>query len=110
VEETVKYLYLDDERTPKTDRPWTIVRTMKAAIVYILTNGVPDYISFDHDLAQGPGQDGSDFAKWLVEHDLEMGGTAIPEGFQFNVHSANPAGAASIQSLLDNYLEFRKRG
>lgn len=104
----MKYLYLDDIRFPKTDRDWIIVRSTQEAINYVHQYGVPDYISFDHDLGQGIGKEGSDFARWIVEYDLDSKGTAIPENFEFNVHSANPEGAKEIRTLLDNYLKFRK--
>ena len=46
----MKKLYLDDERFPKTDG-WEIVRTYEENLEWIKLNGVPDYVSFDHDLA-----------------------------------------------------------
>jgi hypothetical protein len=47
-----------------------------------------------------------DFAKWLVNLDLD--GILMPDDFQFHVHSANPTGAANIQGLLDNYMASKK--
>ena len=44
-----KKLYLDDERTPKTDG-WDIVRNYEDFENWITTNGLPDEVSFDHDL------------------------------------------------------------
>ena len=43
-------LYLDDIRNPKTDG-WIIVRSYNEFIKWIEVNGIPDEISFDHDLA-----------------------------------------------------------
>lgn len=94
-------LYLDDERTPKTDRNWVIARAFDEALLYVEQNGIPEYISFDHDL--GEEKTGYDFAKWIVEQDLD-GTYCIPANFAFNVHSANGPGAANIRGLLDSYL------
>ena len=99
-----KYLYLDDERHPTTDFPWQVVRDYKSAIAYVMESGIPDYISFDHDL--GTEKSGLDFAKWLVEQELD-GNHWFPVGFEFNVHSANPVGAKNIREYLTSYLEYR---
>ena len=97
-------LYLDDERNPTTGRVFNVCRNMKEAVDMVITYGFPMYISFDHDLGDGIPT-GFDFAKWLIEHDLDTG--TMPADFSFNVHSANPSGAANIQGLLDHYLEYR---
>ena len=100
----MRYLYIDDERTPKTDLPWDIARSFEDATNFIRENDVPDYISFDHDL--GTALSGFDIAKWLVEQDLD-GTINIPKNFQYNVHSANPVGAKNIQCLLDSYMNYK---
>ena len=87
-----KALYLDDQRTPTETipgyEPWFVVRNYAQFIEWISTHGMPDLISFDHDLAeehiddyfrqklalgyQHPNYDeytektGLDCAKWLV--------------------------------------------
>lgn len=94
-------LYIDDERTPKTKGNWVIVRSYNEAVKYVEENGIPEYCSFDHDL--GEEHTGYDFAKWLVEQDLD-GKHLIPENFTFNAHSANGPGAANINGLLNSYL------
>ena len=106
-----KYLFLDDERMPKDvnwiriDRfaPWDIVRSYEQAVVWVETNGFPDVVSLDHDL--GEIYDGLDFAKWLVNYDLDT--NSMPEDFVFTSHSMNPSGRASIQSYLSNYLRVK---
>ena len=96
-------LYIDDERNPKTQRDWEIVRTSSEAINYMTKNGCPNYISFDHDLG---GDDTSMIiVKWMVERDLDK--PFIPNDFEFNVHSANPVGAANITGYLNAYLRVR---
>src|SRR5260370_10100302 len=46
----MRKLFLDDIRKPP-DSTWDVVRSYDAFVAYIETNGVPDIISFDHDLA-----------------------------------------------------------
>ena len=47
-------LYLDDVRTPTHIlpgyMPWIVVRNFKEFASFIMLNGIPDFISFDHDL------------------------------------------------------------
>lgn len=105
-------LFIDDERFPKsTDYNWVIARSMEEAVKLIEQHGCPTMISFDHDLGcdsqEVPLPTGYDFAHWLVNSDLD-GKITLPEGFKFNVHSANPQGAANIQALLDRYLRFKQ--
>ena len=102
------YLYIDDERTPSTDHEWVVVRSYNEAIDYLEANPCPSYISFDHDLGDGPT--GKDIATWMVRRDLncEPGNDYIPTDFQFNVHSANPVGRDNIKAVLEGYLAFRE--
>jgi len=100
-------MYLDDIRDPKTDRPWVVVRSVYDALSYFADNGCPIEISFDHDLGDNVPS-GFDLAKSLVEIDINCTGTFIPKDFKFNVHSANPVGAANISGILDNYLKFKQ--
>jgi len=95
-------LFLDDERDPPSDgQEWIVVRTFDAAIAYVAANGMPGFISFDHDL--GEEKTGYDFAKWLVDW-LEE--NHIPPEFDYYVHSQNPVGAANIESYLDGYYDY----
>ena len=105
----MKYLFLDDERNP-TDvtwlhdfdptLDWVVARTFDEACEYVVNHGIPDVISFDHDL--GVGRSGKDFANWLINYDLDHG--IMPDGFSFTVHSMNPIGRRNIQSLLQSYI------
>lgn len=98
-------LYIDDIRTPSTEG-WSITRNSKETIDYMVDNGCPVYISFDHDLG---GEDTSMvIVKWMIEHDLNNKGKFIPYNFEFNVHSANPVGKGNIEATLNSYLKFRK--
>jgi len=100
-------LFLDDVRTP-TSSGYAIVRSYSEAIHFMREHGCPMEISFDHDLGNAVTHSGMDVAKWMVERDLNDSGKFIPKGFKFNVHSANPPGAANISGLLNSYLEQRK--
>jgi len=102
-------LFLDDERFPPDDpRDWVIQRSFATAVHFVCKNGFPSFVSFDHDLGDSAPQTGYDFAKWLVERDIDYGD--LPDDFSFVVHSANPVGAKNIQMYLDNYLRVRKNG
>jgi len=120
----MKYLFLDDERMPKDvtwlliggvgsrGADWHIVRSVNEAIAWVKENGFPDVISFDHDLAMEhyagdfSGQNtGHDFAKWLVDYDMDT--HTMPNNFYFTVHSKNPTGAENIRCLLESYIRHR---
>lgn len=128
----MKYnLFLDDIRVPidafkythntvYRDLVWIVVRSYQEFVDYITDNGMPDVISFDHDLANvhyalmndGPTIDydlvcektGYHCAKWLVEycseHDCD-----VPE---YHVHSMNPVGGENIRSYLMSYIKFKR--
>jgi hypothetical protein len=110
IEPTPWKLYLDDIRIPK-DPTYIIARTVEEAQRLIEQYGVPEQISFDHDLGVDDMDNllptGYDLAKWLVEMDLD-GSLQIPENFAFSVHSQNPVGAENIREYLGNYLKFRR--
>lgn len=126
----MKKLFLDDIRSPKDAiglvpshmnqfywaNDWDVVRSHNEFVDWIVTNGVPDFVSFDHDLADEHYDEfmnlrdrsfegyvpmektGYESAKWLVDHCLDKG-VGLPE---YQVHSANPVGKANIQGYLEN--------
>lgn len=130
-------LYLDDVRMPRHSYPamsrrtgteasvyqnddWNIVRTYDEFVNWIKQNGLPDLISFDHDLADEHIQyyfdngghhnppnpqettftekTGYDCAKWLVDYCVENN-KSLPD---YLVHSANPVGSLNILTYLNN--------
>lgn len=91
----MKKLYLDDVR-PIPDG-YLEVRSYAEFVAYITEYGLPDFISFDHDL--GLEENGYDCAKWLVNYCLDND-LRLPE---FAVHSQNPVGKENISSLLNNF-------
>lgn len=107
------FLFLDDERNPMDvtwqtighgvnyQSNWVIVRTEKEARDFISEYGIPDFISFDHDLGEGNGS-GHGVAKFLVDYCLDNGGLGL---CGYAVHSKNPVGAENIIGLLDGYYQ-----
>ena len=102
-------MFLDDIREPKQKYD-IVVRSFEEAAVYILKHGMPNFISFDHDLGMDENgeiaKNGYDLAKWIVNMDLN-GQIKIPRDFTFEVHSANPVGKENIETILNNYKNFK---
>lgn len=88
---------MDDVRNPKTNG-WTIVRNYEEFVKHIEENGLPDEISFDHDLGEDI-KTGYDCAKWLCNY-CWTNGIPIPT---YNVHSANPVGRDNIIGVLKSF-------
>jgi hypothetical protein len=123
-------LFIDDIRDPcyvPDDRDYMVARNMDQAIEIIMAkNCYPTHIAFDHDLGWDtleniPGSfliaapeegkelpSGYDFAKWLVEFDMN-GLYEFPKDFTWSVHSSNPVGAANINGILTSYLKHKQR-
>lgn len=120
---TDRWLYLDDMRTPTYER-FDVVRNYYEFQAYITGNGIPDYISFDHDLSeehlidyadqvskfgfQTPIYDlytektGLDCAKWLCEEYLRENPKTVLK--KIGVHSHNPIGSLNIQSYINSFM------
>jgi hypothetical protein len=107
------YIFLDDERFPKDvkwtkipDLHWTVIRNYSNFKVLIELKGyLPEFISFDHDLAdysKYTEKTGYDCAKWLIQYCSENN-LKIPD---YTVHSLNPIGAKNIINLLESYKQY----
>jgi hypothetical protein len=131
-------LFLDDIRVPLDcctymmnpdfyqNNEFVIVRDYNEFTNYIETNGLPDIISFDHDLADShytpeylwddyekskAWQDaqvhtektGYDCAKWLIDYCIENN-LNCPE---YTCHSMNPVGKDNIMGVLDNFKKYQ---
>ena len=90
-------LYLDDIRNPKS-KDWIIVRNYDEFVKCIEEKGLPDELSFDHDLGENDTKTGYDCAKWFGEYCWDNG-LPFPK---WNVHSANPVGKENIENYLKN--------
>jgi hypothetical protein len=132
-------LFLDDARIPIDcatymyrrgvdckiyHKDWQIVRSYLQFIKWIEENGLPDFISFDHDLGDAPElrkslpieqwfdlennreYTGMDCAKWLVNYCLDND-KPLPE---YAVHSANTAGTKNIDGLFKSFLKMTGKG
>lgn len=123
---TLNILWLDDRREPyyylykkksdskaflrnkafyndllsKYDAKFTWVKNIDEFKNFVLTNGVPDFVSFDRDLGTTPIT-GMDCAKWLVSYCKENG-IKFPKYF---IHSANvDNGQIAINDMLKNSI------
>lgn len=133
-------LWLDDIRNPflnlegkvpkdenNEDYKINWVLNYEEFVKWIEIFGLPNAISFDHDLADEhytpeyfwndyqeskkyqewksnhyQEKTGMDCAKWLVDYCIDNK-EKLPKIF---VHSANPVGADNIKYLLDNFLKY----
>lgn len=120
-----KCLYLDDVRTvteqlPNAE-PWVIVRNYDEFVAYIEEHGIPDLISFDHDLGKEHMEDyyaqmfaqgyqipdyakykektGLDCARYLIRYS-EQSGQPIKACV---VHSHNPVGGENIMKEINGF-------
>lgn len=126
----MKYnLFLDDERIPQivtwVELPlveWVIARNYNQFVEIIQKNGLPELVSFDHDLADEhyaeytaahdpksltrgrinydtfKEKTGYDCAKWLAQYCVDNN-RPIP---QYYTHTMNPIGGANICSILES--------
>jgi len=122
-------LFLDDQRTMTEcvtymhqrigrknpiylEKGWVICRNFGCFTRTIQDMGLPDFISFDHDLADEhyiyfeeevdkyKEKTGYECAKWLVDYCIKNS-LKIPE---FAVHSMNVVGAERISNLLNREI------
>lgn len=136
MENNTKYnLFIDDYRMPKDafaymklpqyiTKEWIVVRNYYAFITIIQNKGIPDSISFDHDLAdehydkqivRGQSYDeiydmfdektGYHCAKWLIDYCIDNN-KELPA--EILIHSMNFAGSSNIKSLFESYQKSLK--
>lgn len=112
-------LFLDDEREPNKFlndiRAWVVVRNYSQFVEVITRNGLPNFISFDHDLADEhyvqsvdysrfKEKTGYDCARWLIEYCMRTA-QPLPD---WQVHSMNPVGRININQTLSAHREREK--
>lgn len=95
-------LFIDDERFPVREDEWYIARDFGDATFLVIKHGLPVFISFDHDLGQGPT--GADFTEWLINYMLDNK-LKFPKDFNYFVHSQNPIGAKNIKGKIDAAIQ-----
>lgn len=131
----MRRLFLDDIRNPpqcihymaprvgtknnaEYTKEWDIVRDYNSFCAYIQAAGVPDLISFDHDLADvhyDPStwtesfkyqeETGLDCVEWLCRY-CEKNNIPFPRYF---IHSMNPVGRRNMEELIEYYKERENR-
>jgi len=102
------------------DLEWQIVRNYDQFVKWINDNGMPDLVSFDHDMvdehyeivcACGSSEDfpeefeeetGLDCAKYLIEYAKDHPAEKFPEVM---VHSMNPYGSERIHENINKYTK-----
>jgi hypothetical protein len=110
-------LFLDDTREPHKFlndyiRAWSVVRTYSQFCNIITEQGLPGFISFDHDLADEhyvqsvdytkfKEKTGYDCALWLINY-CQRTKKPLPN---WQVHSMNPVGRVNINDLLIKFKE-----
>lgn len=128
-------LFLDDERTPMSlynisqqknyiyTQSWIIVRNYNEFVEWVEKNGLPEWVSFDHDLADEHYKEGAksefqefgynkvtektgyDCANWLIDY-------CIKYNLQFPnylVHSFNTVGKKNIHFIIENFIKNREK-
>ncbi len=134
-------LFLDDLREPKSfwlkhinselwvlydEKEWVVVKNYDEFVKQIHESGLPELISFDHDLADQhyapedqwhryndwakemdfKEKTGADCAQFLVDYCLDNN-LELPN---YLVHSQNPSGADNIRLKLDRFRRFQLTG
>ena len=89
-------LFIDDLRDPPSN-DYAVVRSTIEAIEWVRQNGMPSFISFDHDLG---GEDTSMIFLRRLFNELWNEGDAIPD---YRVHSANPVGSKNIIAFMESW-------
>jgi hypothetical protein len=112
-------LFLDDTRNPNKflndTRHWVVVRNYNQFVETIRKQGLPKFISFDHDLADEhyvqsvdygkfKEKTGYDCATWLIEYCMNTE-QSLPE---YQVHSMNPVGRMNINMIFECYKRTEK--
>lgn len=137
------YLILDDIRDAEMvahcynvnsnmylNSDWDIVKTYDEFVEYILKNGLPDKISYDHDLADEHYANGASHVDdqgrhfagfnydittektgyhaicWLIDYCIDNK-LKMPDSY---VHSMNPYGRMKIESAINQYNRMYANG
>ena len=105
-------LFLDDLRTPNDvynymhlpmyiDDDWLCVHNTKEFIDAVNTHGIPDRISFDHDLGL-LYDDGAKTARAFIDYCMANDLSLTSDIY---IHTQNPVGRERIESLFKSYFK-----
>lgn len=108
----MKYrIFLDDIRDPEKYYPnqnIVLCRSYEEAVAFVKLNGLPEFVSFDHDLGDVHSEQeetGYTFAKFLIDYMIENN---ISTEFDYIIHSSNPVGYQNIDCYLKNGFKYLK--
>ena len=114
--QVANYILPIEAREQYLKEDWVIVRNYEEFVKVIDERGLPNKVSFDHDLAdihydpktwtEGfvyQEKTGLDCAKYLIEKIQEC----VEVTIIIDVHSQNPIGAENIRQLFFNYAKHR---
>jgi len=113
------FLYTKDTRYAKLK--WITVKSYDEFVKVIKRKGIPNIVSFDHDLADShyarndnpwstensidyfsfEEKTGYECAKWLCDFCLDNS-IKFPE---YLIHSMNTVGSSNIKNYIDNYIK-----
>ncbi len=99
-------LWLDDQAfDPDCPLRWApegffAATSSQIAIDHVLCSGLPDFVDFDHDLADG--DNAMRFLRWL-EYSWNAEGIAGIKPFGYRIHSANPVGTDNLVSFMESW-------
>jgi len=125
-------VFLDDERIPKDVKwielplvEWTIIRNYDRFVETIKTRGIPNVITFDHDLhpehyeecntnvtgvidySRFKHKTGYDCAFFFAQQCIEQ--NKFPK--ELYIHTLNPIGKRNIHKIMtEAYMELMKNG
>jgi hypothetical protein len=98
---------------------WIIVRNYEQFIDAVIKRGIPNIVSFDHDLGpeaykhqteipydQFTEKTGYHCAKWFINYCIDYKYTISPKVY---IHSMNPVGTKNIESLFTTYEKIYRR-
>jgi hypothetical protein len=117
--DAANYMYSKSLQERYRKEPWRVARNYAQFVDLVESEGVPDFVSFDHDLgdehyllANARFADwynyykdgdreftGYDCAKWLINYCINNN-YKLP---QYAVHSQNPVGRDNIVQYLESY-------
>jgi len=132
MEDKKYYLFLDDVRYPEknceymnnkiyTDLDWVIVRNYNQFVDYVTENGLPEIVTFDHDLAEPHYHEsmykdgkvymqyletisektGYECVKWMADYCIDKN-LKFPKWY---LHTMNPVGKQNMEGYILNFLK-----
>lgn len=111
----IAFAYMRDPRFYKLE--WKIVRSYNEFVAAIEKYGIPQTVSYDHDLAEEhydsttwesesteyKEKTGLDCTRYLID---KLEGGKHPD---YIIHSMNPVGAERIKNTIQDYEKYRRQ-